>query len=73
MFKKPTNHDELVARFANLGYDGDTLANSLLAVLVGSTVELSLCETTPSLTCFIGLHFVWISVNELGQLLLGRQ
>ena len=41
MFKKPTTHDELVARFASLGYDSDTLANSLLAILVGSTVEMS--------------------------------
>ncbi|KAH8104009.1 linoleate diol synthase [Cristinia sonorae] len=41
IFKKPTDHDELVARFAGMGYDDDTLANSLLALLVGSTVEMS--------------------------------
>ncbi|THH32027.1 hypothetical protein EUX98_g2160 [Antrodiella citrinella] len=41
IFKTPTNHDELVARFASLGYDSDSVANSMLAILVGSTVELS--------------------------------
>lgn len=33
--------DELGERFAALGYDNDTLANSILAVLVGASVELS--------------------------------
>ncbi|GJE90952.1 linoleate diol synthase and cytochrome P450 domain-containing protein [Phanerochaete sordida] len=33
--------DDWHARFAALGYDDDTLANSILAVLVGCSVELS--------------------------------
>ena len=33
--------DDLSARFVALGYENDTLANSILAVLVGCTVELS--------------------------------
>lgn len=41
MFKPRTDHDELVERFSRLGYDTNTLANSVLAVMVGSTVELS--------------------------------
>lgn len=32
---------DYVSRFAALGYDSDTLANSILAVLVSCTVELS--------------------------------
>ncbi|PSS35388.1 hypothetical protein PHLCEN_2v1661 [Hermanssonia centrifuga] len=34
-------HDELVSRFSALGYDNDTLANSILAILIGSTVDMS--------------------------------
>ena len=37
----PKPQDEWSARFAALGYHDDTLANLLLAVVVGSTVELS--------------------------------
>ena len=36
-----TDEQDLSSRFAALGYDTDTLANTLLAVLVGCTVELS--------------------------------
>ncbi|EKM53767.1 uncharacterized protein PHACADRAFT_260261 [Phanerochaete carnosa HHB-10118-sp] len=32
---------DLSARFTSLGYDNDTLANSILAILVGCTVEMS--------------------------------
>ncbi|KAJ3551142.1 hypothetical protein NM688_g4896 [Phlebia brevispora] len=37
----PSAQDDLMQRFAALGYDNDTLANSILAVLVGATVEMS--------------------------------
>ena len=33
--------DDMMSRFAALGYDNETLANSILAVLVGSTVDMS--------------------------------
>ncbi|KAF7796357.1 hypothetical protein EIP86_007534 [Pleurotus ostreatoroseus] len=36
-----TAQDELKARFAEKGIEGDELANAVLAVLVGSTVEMS--------------------------------
>lgn len=36
-----TPQQDYVSRFAALGYDSDTLANSVLAVLVSCTVELS--------------------------------
>ncbi|KAI0343269.1 linoleate diol synthase [Trametopsis cervina] len=36
-----TIQEDLSARFSELGYDTDTLANSVLAVLVGASVELS--------------------------------
>ncbi|KAI0078682.1 linoleate diol synthase [Panus rudis PR-1116 ss-1] len=41
IFRGKSDHDELAARFATLGYDSDTLANSILAILVGATVEMS--------------------------------
>ena len=40
--------DDLAARFAAAGLEGDTLANSVLAVIVGCTVEMSL-GTCPSI------------------------
>lgn len=33
--------EDYASRFAALGYDDDTLANSILAVMVGATVEFS--------------------------------
>ncbi|CAL1714626.1 unnamed protein product [Somion occarium] len=36
-----SDHDEVIRRFNNIGYDINTLANTILAILVGSTVELS--------------------------------
>lgn len=36
-----TRQDDIMARFAEKGIEGDQLANSVLAVLVGATVEMS--------------------------------
>ena len=44
IFKGKSDHDEIVQRINSLGFDSDTLANSILAILVGSTVELSQCK-----------------------------
>ncbi|KAK7686255.1 hypothetical protein QCA50_010475 [Cerrena zonata] len=41
LFKGKSDHDEIVQRFNSIGYDIDTLANSILSILVASTVELS--------------------------------
>ncbi len=36
-----TKQDDIMARFAEKGIEGDELANSVLALLVGATVEMS--------------------------------
>jgi linoleate 10R-lipoxygenase len=43
-FNKPkkTEHGDILKRLTALGYSHDHLANSILAILVGSTVELSI-------------------------------
>lgn len=48
VFKRKTDHDELQDRFHALGYEADTLANSILAIVVGATVELSQCKLNSS-------------------------
>jgi len=40
--EKKTDHGEILKRLTALGYSHDQLANSILAILVGSTVELSI-------------------------------
>lgn len=44
MFTKPkkTEQHELIKRLAQIGKSGDELANAVLALMVASTVELSL-------------------------------
>lgn len=41
VFKARTFHDELKERLLALGYDLDTLAHAILAIVVGATVEMS--------------------------------
>jgi len=43
--EKKTDHGEILKRLTALGYSHDQLANSILAILVGSTVELSIALT----------------------------
>jgi hypothetical protein len=38
-----TERHELIKRLAELGHSVDEVANSILAIMVGFTVELSLC------------------------------
>lgn len=42
-FSKPkkSEHGEILKRLTALGYSNDQLANSILALMVGSTVELT--------------------------------
>lgn len=41
IFTIPNMHDEFISRFIKLGYDSNKMANTLLAFLVGTTVEMS--------------------------------
>jgi linoleate 10R-lipoxygenase len=46
--KVEPQHHELVKRLSALGGSTDELANTILALMVGSTVELSLGVSSPS-------------------------
>ncbi|KAG2338641.1 heme peroxidase [Suillus weaverae] len=45
LFGKKKNHNEIVKRLFDLGYSTEQVVNSILALLVGATVEMSLALT----------------------------
>jgi len=45
---KTTDRDELVKRLQALGHSSDEVANSILAIMVGFTVELSIGACLPT-------------------------